>query len=314
MNKILTNKSAKAPTVWKQHGLILRPDPSRDWMKSHVAVPVLEQLGGDMYRMYFCSRDALNRSRIGFADFNICDPAKIIYVTPEPVLGLGELGAFDDNGVTPTWVLNRGKKKYLYYVGWNKGATVRMHLYVGLAVSGDGGKTYQRYSRAPILERVREDPLLTATLSILKEGSVYRMWYISGDRWFARDNETFPVYNVKYAESRDAMHWERKGRVCIDYKNAEEHALARPCVLKEDGIYKMWYSYKGTDYRVGYAESRDGLRWKRMDDRVGIDVSPDGFDSIMQEYAFVVSHKGKKYMFYNGNDYGKEGIGYATCD
>ena len=314
MSEVLINKRAKAPGVWKQHGLILRPDPSRDWMKSHVAVPVLEQLGGDMYRMYFCSRDSQNRSTIGYADFDIRDPAKILYLTSEPVLGLGELGAFDDNGVTPTWVLNRGKKKYLYYVGWNKGTTVRMHLYVGLAVSEDGGKTFQRHSRAPILERIREDPLLTATLSILKEGDVYRMWYISGDSWFARDNETFPVYNVKYAESRDAIHWERKGRVCVDFKDSEEHALARPCVLKEDGIYKMWYSYKGTDYRIGYAESKDGLRWKRMDDRVGIDVSTDGFDSMMQEYAFVVSHKCKKYMFYNGNDYGKEGIGYASCD
>ena len=72
------------------------------------------------------------------------------------MLGLGELGAFDDNGVTPTWVLNRGKRKYLYYVGWNKGVTVRMHLYVGLAISEDGGKSFKRYSRAPILERVRE--------------------------------------------------------------------------------------------------------------------------------------------------------------
>lgn len=312
MGQARVNRRTQALGIWKPQGLILRPDPSLDWMKSHVAVPTLELLSGDMYRMYFCSRDSLNRSQIGYAEFDIRTPSRIAYVTPEPVLGLGELGAFDDNGVTPTWVLNRGKKKYLYYVGWNKGVTVRMHLYVGLAVSEDDGKTFHRYSRAPILERVREDPLLTATLSILKEGSIYRMWYISGDRWFARDNETFPVYNVKYAESRDAVHWERKGQVCVDYKNSEEHALARPCVLKEDGQYKMWYSYKGADYRIGYAESKDGLRWNRRDDQVGITVSSGGFDSIMQEYAFVVSHKGKKYMFYNGNDYGKEGIGYAV--
>lgn len=303
-----------ASYAWKQQGLILAPDKSRDWMQSHVAVPVVEQLRGDIYRIYFCSRDSQNRSQIGYAEFDIRNPAEIIYISPEPVLGLGELGAFDDNGVTPTWVLNRGKKKYLYYVGWNKGSTVRMHLYVGLAISEDGGQSFKRYSRAPILERVREDPLLTATLSILKENGVYRMWYISGDRWFSRAGETFPVYNIKYAESRDAIHWARKGQVCVDYKNAEEHALARPCVLKENGIYKMWYSYKGADYRIGYAESRDGLHWKRMDERVGIDVSSDGFDSIMQEYAFVVSRKGRKYMFYNGNDYGLKGIGYATCD
>lgn len=314
------SKPAPKPSAeyrWKTHGLILRPDPSRAWMRSHAAVPALERVSGDRYRMYFCSRDAQNRSQIGYAEFDITRPEKMLYVTPEPVLRHGELGAFDDSGVTPTWVLDRGGKKYLYYVGWNRGSTVRFQVYAGLAVSADGGKTFTRYSRAPILERVREDPLLTATLSILKEGPLYRMWYISGDRWFEKGGETFPVYNVKYAQSRDGIHWERDGRVCLDYRDAEEHAIARPCVLKEGGVYKMWYSYKGhgaVDYRIGYAESKDGLRWTRFDEHAGIAPTGEGFDSVMQAYGFVVSHKGRKYMFYNGNEYGRDGIGYATCD
>lgn len=303
-----------ATQVWRPKGLILRPDRSKEWMRSHVAVPFVERVKGDRYRLYFCSRDSKNRSQTGWAEFDIREPSKMLYVTPKPVLALGELGAFDDNGVTPTYVLDRGGKKLLYYVGWNSGTTVRMHLYAGLAVSSDGGKSFKRWSRAPVLERVKEDPLLTATLSILKEGGRYRMWYISGDRWFERGGETFPVYNVKYAESKDAYRWERKGRVCVDYKDPSEHALARPCVIKEGGVYKMWYSYKGADYRIGYAESRDGLRWRRLDERVRVEPSPDGFDSVMQEYAFVVSHGGRKHMFYNGNEYGKEGIGYATAD
>lgn len=310
-------KKFAARDAWTTHGLILRPDPRKDWMQSHVAVPALERVRGDLFRMYFCSRDAKNRSQIGYAEFDIREPEKILYLTPEPVLRFGELGAFDDSGVTPTWILDRGGKKYLYYVGWNKGSTVRFQVYAGLAISEDGGKTFRRYSRAPILERVRQDPLLTATLSILKEGGKYRMWYISGDRWFEKDGETFPVYNIKYAESKDGLTWKRDGRVCVDYKNDEEHALARPCVLKENGLYKMWYSYKGhagVDYRIGYAESKDGLRWTRRDEAAGIVPPKEGFDSVMQAYGFVVAHKGRKYMFYNGNEYGRDGIGYATCD
>ncbi len=299
--------------AWVKHGVILKPDPDRYWMKSHVAVPTLEHVQGDIYRMYFCSRDASNRSHIGYSEFDIRNPTQMLQVTPEPVLGLGELGAFDDNGVTPTWVMEVDGKKFLYYVGWNMGTTVRMHLHVGLAISSDGGRTFQRHSRAPMLERISVDPLLTATLSILKEGDTYRMWYISGDSWFERNGETIPVYNIKYAESQDAVHWDRKGHVCIDYKDDDEHALARPCVIKEDGLYKMWFSHKGADYRIGYAESTDGYEWKRMDEKVGLDVITSDFDSVMQEYAFVVVHGGTKYMFYNGNEYGKEGIGLATC-
>jgi hypothetical protein len=32
----------------------------------------------------------------------------------------------------------------------------------------------------------------------------------------------------------------------------------------------------------------------------------------MVEYPYVFNHKGKKYMLYNGNSYGKNGFGYAV--
>jgi len=54
------------------------------------------------------------------------------------------------------------------------------------------------------------------------------------------------------------------------------------------------------------------LRWKRKDREVGIDVSASGWDSEMIEYPFVFDHKGERYMLYNGNGYGKTGIGLAV--
>jgi hypothetical protein len=74
----------------------------------------------------------------------------------------------------------------------------------------------------------------------------------------------------------------------------------------------MWFSHKGKDYRIGYAESKDGLSWTRKDHEVGIDVTPGSFDSEMIEYGDVFIHQGRKYMFYNGNEYGKFGIGLAV--
>jgi hypothetical protein len=213
------------------------------------------------------------------------------------------LGTFDDSGVTATAVISHGSKKLLYYVGWNQGVTVRMQLFAGLAISMDGGETFARYSNAPILERTKVDPYLTATLSVLQESGLFRMWYVSGDRWEMRADGSYPFYNIKYAES---------DRICIDYQTAEEHASARPCVLKEDGIYKMWFACKGVDYRIGYAESKDGLTWDRQDQVLNLNVTPGGFDAKMMCYPSVVSFRGAKYMFYNGDDYGKFGIGLAV--
>jgi hypothetical protein len=70
----------------------------------------------------------------------------------------------------------------------------------------------------------------------------------------------------------------------------------------------MWFAHKGEAYRLGYAESSDGVAWDRKDHLAGIDVTPDGPDSEMIEYAAVLSHGDQRVMFYNGNDYGRHGI------
>jgi hypothetical protein len=73
----------------------------------------------------------------------------------------------------------------------------------------------------------------------------------------------------------------------------------------------MWYSFRGSSYRIGYAESQDGVVWDRIDHEAGIDRSPSGWDSEMIEYPYVMDKNGERHMFYNGNGYGQTGIGYA---
>ena len=78
----------------------------------------------------------------------------------------------------------------------------------------------------------------------------------------------------------------------------------------------MWYCYAigHGGYRIGYAESDDGIKWERMDDIAGLDVSPIGWDSEMVAYPYVFKHRGKKYMLYNGNGYGRTGFGLAVWE
>ena len=130
------------------------------------------------------------------------------------------------------------------------------------------------------------------------------------------ENKDLPIYNIKFAESNDGINWVRNGQVCIDFKSRNETALARPCVIYENNIFKMWYSYKDPKigYRIGYAESLDGIKWERLDNEFGMGVSKTGWDSQMVEYSFVFNHKDYKYMLYNGNNYGENGIGYSVLN
>jgi hypothetical protein len=296
---------------WEKQGLIIQPDPRFEWMQSYAMVPIADFVQGDIYRIYFSGRNKENQSHIGYVEIDIKSPNHLLHISEHPVLSPGELGCFDDNGVTPSWIVSHAGQKYLYYIGWKPRSTTRMSLVAGLSISQDDGSTFMRASRAPIIKLTDGEPFSILTgPCVLKENDLWRMWYVSGVGWAHPD---LPRYNIKYAESTDGFHWEQSGTVCIDFASSNENALARPCVLKENDRYKMWYSYKGDAYRIGYAESADGLHWQRQDNDVGIDVSPSGWDSEMIEYAYVFLHKGIRYMLYNGNNYGQGGIGLAVA-
>jgi hypothetical protein len=64
-------------------------------------------------------------------------------------------------------------------------------------------------------------------------------------------------------------------------------------------------------YRLGYAESNNGINWIRKDEEMGLDVTPGEFDSDAIMYSAVISVGDKTYCFYNGNNFGEQGFGVA---
>jgi hypothetical protein len=299
---------------WEKHGLVFEPNPKVSWYAMSAMLPFADPESEDTaVRVYFSGRDAEGRARIGYFVVDL-PTRRMLYVSPAPVLDLGPLGAFDDSGVTGGCIVTHQAKKYLYFSGWTRGVSVPFYDYVGLAVSSDGGQTFERVSPAPILERNRIDPYLTGPPCVLIEnGRRWRMWYSSGVRWDVVDGQPKHFYHIRYAESSNGIEWDRSGHVCIDFASPDEYAIARPVVVRDVDCYRMWYAYRGGRYRIGYAESDDGLAWKRKDHEVGIDVSEAGWDSEMIEYAYVMTSAGSRHMFYNGNGYGRSGIGYARC-
>jgi hypothetical protein len=296
---------------WIKRGRIFEPAGQASWIGTHAALPVVDATD-DRCRVYFCSRDPQGRSQIGYGDLALDPSVAFGKLSAEPVLRPGPLGAFDDAGVTTSCLVRLDGRAFLYYTGWSRGVSVPFYLGAGLAISDDGGE-YRRLSYAPLLDRSPVDPYLTASPWVLVEGSVWRMWYVSGTAWEMVNGHPRHNYHIKYAESRDGRDWVRSGIVCLDYAE-NEFAFGRPCVLRDTalGRYRMWYSVRGHAYRLGYAESTDGIVWQRADDRAGLSVSADGWDSDMITYPVVFRDRETLHMLYNGNDYGRTGIGLAT--
>jgi hypothetical protein len=302
---------SSSDVTWSKRGVVVPAPPPLSWATSHSALPVVRPVG-DALRLYFSTRDARGRSHIaaGWLDLK----TRAVKFDDQIALGLGPLGAFDDNGVTSSCIVQHDGRTYQYYTGWNIGVTVPFYLAVGCAVCTDGGQSFARVSPAPVLGRSSVDPFLVASPSVLVEDGVWRMWYVSGTEWRLEAGTPRHRYHVKYAESDDGIEWRPTGRVCIDYRDASETSIARPCVIKDGALYRMWYCSRGDAYQIGYAESLDGLTWMRKDEEVGISPSPEGWDSEMQAYPFVFDYDGQRHMLYNGNGFGATGIGHAVFE
>jgi len=300
---------------WKKLGLVFRADGRADWMQSHAANPVAEHLNGDCFRVYFGCRDRSNQSSIGWVDVEITDDPKIEGIAERALVSPGEPGTFDDSGASVGCLVPVGSKRLLYYLGWNLGVTVPWRNAIGLAVSDTAGAEFLKASRAPIMDRSDVDPFTLSYPWVLRDLGLFRMWYGSHRCWGTGALESHDMHHViKYAESHDGIHWRRDDVIAIDIKLPARYAVCRPCVLRDGDVYRMWFSHRGAAYRIGYAESGDGIRWECRDEFAGLELSKSGWDSEMLAYPCVFDHDDRRYMLYNGNGYGKTGFGLAVLE
>ena len=297
---------------WEKLGLIFDPALLNAKGLTAALMPMPEWVDSEkkILRVYFTPRDINNRSELHYFEMDITLPGKILNVSTKALLKHGSLGAFDASGITSGNIVQFENRKILYYTGWNLTVSVPMNNSIGIAEM-DGMGEFRRYGDGPILTRNLKEPYSCASPFVMFDQSKFKMWYASMDKWEDSTSGPKHFYNIKYAESDNGVDWLRKGIVCLDYDGIDDYAFGRPFVIKELNIYKMWYSYRGDFYKIGYAESKDGMSWRRKDEEVGIHISKEGWDSEMIEYPTIINSHKERYMLYNGNGYGKSGIGLA---
>ncbi|MBR3094902.1 MAG: hypothetical protein IKH12_04865, partial [Clostridia bacterium] len=93
---------------------------------------------------------------------------------------------------------------------------------------------------------------------VLKTGSTYKMWYTG---------QANGRSSIGYAESDDGLHFHRVQTepVLVPETPWENLSVMNPCVLFENGRYRMWYS-AGETFEPNvlcYAESCNGLHWEK---------------------------------------------------
>ena len=300
---------------WKKLGIIIPPNKEIAWMAEY-AGPSFVRILNDRVLVYVSGRDVHNVSRVGIVEVSLSEKSfGIVKTEPRPCLEIGQLGLFDENGASYPWLVENNGQIFMYYVGWVNGGRSRFQNYTGLAISTDDGYTFERFKNTPILDRTDKEPFGSGSCCVFKEAEQWIMYYTAFEPWVEKKTIIRPTYNVKKAYSSDGINWERKQEVVIDFKSEAEYVIGKPMLMRDSDCYKLWVSCRGDSYRIGYAESyNQGKTYVRKDENVGIDVSPTGWDSESVEYAFVFDYKENRYMIYNGNSYGKTGIGLAILE
>jgi predicted GH43/DUF377 family glycosyl hydrolase len=307
---------------WDKKPLRVTANENLWWQQNYAILPtpfLIEEL--NIIRVFYATTCKSNIGRITSVDLCADDPSKIISQNNIISLDSGLPGAFDDCGVNPSSILKINDLYVLYYAGYQRHEMVPYSILSGIAISNDL-KSFKRISNSPVLERNDTELNLRSAPTVIEHDSKYFMVYVSSLGWQTFDEgfykgKTLPKYCLRSTISEDGFNWNNESKIIIepDFSN-NEFGFGRPYLLKHNSLYYLFYSVRSSSngYNLGYAVSSNLEQWFRKDKQIGISRSKNGWDSEMICYCSMLIVRDKLYMFYNGNNHGKSGFGFAECN
>ena len=294
---------------WEKLGLILPPDPTKWWSKTHAALPCPLIIDDNIVRVYYSTRDDDNISRVTFADFDTKNPTKLIRKHDHICLPSGLLGSFDEHGVQATKVIKVGDKYILYYAGFRNVLDGYYDLFSGIATSKDG-INFIKMSNMPFLDRISDEPNIRVAAVVNNyDLNFYTLFYIAATGWFESNGKKCPKYRMMVSHSNSFNKFENAKCVMEPNVNSDEIGFSRPWLFGD----KLYYAVRKSEKEnIPYAHIEEAQYLTTGVNRTNnliLERSSSGFDSQMVCFPAVLDLPGGRYMWYNGNGYGAEGIG-----
>lgn len=344
---------------WIKRGLVLKPGFAGPESSKFVSSPSVVRLRNGHLRMYVWAADGTppwlhGRHIILAVEADPADPMHWKLVSKKPLVGPDPDSDIRDRGVGFPYVLpRRGAPWLMYYGTWGGSWAARKELTnrLGLAVSDDQGLTWRvaKESVLPSGPPGSFDAGAIPSAAVLRNGADgYTMWYTAAGKYIPFGDINQGILSIGVARSSDGVNWDKSVQPALPAREGAarpfEACLARPAVLKLNGVYHMWFGVydmapgshptgvdrhgadaakqqkislkapSGGSYHLEYARSTDGLNWTRYAGQSIMPPTPGGFDSHDQTYASVVDMGDQIWLFYTGNGLGNTGIGLATLD
>jgi len=189
---------------WKKLGRVFNPRDvvGLSWMSDYAQAPAV-LIFDEFVRVYFSCRplpdiESKYVSYSAFVDFNRHNLLEIINLCKKPILELGELGTFDEFGTYPVSVIRDVDRILAYYAGWSRCESVHSDVAIGLAISKDGGETFAKLGKGPILSYTIDEPFILSGPKIRRFNDQWYLWYIVGKKWIENNGRPEIVYRIRY--------------------------------------------------------------------------------------------------------------------
>lgn len=237
--------------TWTKHreNPVLSAGSAGGWdSDSRVQVSILKD--GATYKMWYSGSDG-GPTQTGYA--TSADGAAWTIFAGNPVLTVGPTGSWDEFEADAPSVIKDGGVYRMWYHGCDEAYTA---CSIGRATSANG-TTWTKHPGNPVLTGTPggfDEGFVTWPI-VLKNGSLYEMWYTSFGSGIGR------------ATSPDGIVWTKDPSNPVLPEGPGGTQVVQPTVMLEGGTYRMWFRYgAGGEVAIGYATSSDGRHWTLSED------------------------------------------------
>ncbi len=232
---------------------------------------------------------------------------------PNPVMGPGPSGSWDDKNVNIACVILLNDTLHMWYDGnWDN----NVNNGVGHARSVDG-VTWIKDTLNPVLTPGPSfwDSYIASQAAVIfnTSDSLFHMWYAGR----GNGNTYQPIY-IGHATSPDGSSWTKDTNPVLSPGSPgswDDDALVGPCVILVNNTLHMWYDgFKlgSSLLRIGHAISTDGIIWQKDPASPVLNIGSSQDWDYPRVRASKVIHDGSTFhLYYAGGSHPTYDVGYA---
>jgi hypothetical protein len=263
-------------------------------------------LNNSQLRIFFNSRDSENRSSIYSIDFfdgklePDYDSVRLQHLH-------GVKDSYFSDGISIGQLFTFDGERRLSIMGWKNYRNKHWEGRVGFISLGKNGNLMQLNSE-PWMDLDAEDPISLSYPAIYSHNDSFKIWYGSTIQWDTGNGEMLHILKEATMTKNGAV---IKSGNKIPYVLGTAQAFSRPAIVAIGKNHLMAYSFRGegTKYRIGFMVLEDTNSASHLGGIPPLLTTKNEWESDMVEYPSFFSFKNQLFMLYNGNSFGKTGIG-----